>query len=297
MLIVQAAGGLGNQMQQYALYRKLELMGRDVRLDLTWFRENDRPFELTAFPNVRFTECSAEEREWMLDRSPLRRALDRIAPAKSTVFNESAMYHPEVFEFTDKYLSGYWHCRRYTEDISATLRNEFAFAPHADKDRESFLELLMQEMEVMPSVSVHIRRGDYVDVPENARLFGGIATEDYYRSAMAYFLSENPDTRFYYFTNDMEYVKERYNNDENFVFVTGNTGKDSIQDMRLMARCHGNICANSTFSVWGARLNVHDDARRVRPLKMKNGQDVLPERMQGYWPGWVLIDHEGKRLP
>jgi hypothetical protein len=37
MIIVKIAGGLGNQMQQYSLYRKLLGMGKDVKLDLSWF--------------------------------------------------------------------------------------------------------------------------------------------------------------------------------------------------------------------------------------------------------------------
>ena len=38
MIIVRAMGGLGNQLQQYALYRKLEATGKDARLDISWFR-------------------------------------------------------------------------------------------------------------------------------------------------------------------------------------------------------------------------------------------------------------------
>ena len=34
MIIIQVAGGLGNQLQQYALYRKLIRLGKEVRLDL-----------------------------------------------------------------------------------------------------------------------------------------------------------------------------------------------------------------------------------------------------------------------
>lgn len=37
MIIVEVMGGLGNQMQQYALYRKLESLGKDARLDVSWF--------------------------------------------------------------------------------------------------------------------------------------------------------------------------------------------------------------------------------------------------------------------
>lgn len=37
MIIIQVAGGLGNQLQQYALYRKLVRLGKEVRLDISWF--------------------------------------------------------------------------------------------------------------------------------------------------------------------------------------------------------------------------------------------------------------------
>ena len=37
MIIIQVAGGLGNQLQQYALYRKFVRMGKQARLDLSWF--------------------------------------------------------------------------------------------------------------------------------------------------------------------------------------------------------------------------------------------------------------------
>ena len=39
MIIIQIAGGLGNQMQQYALYRKLLSLGKEVKLDISWFSE------------------------------------------------------------------------------------------------------------------------------------------------------------------------------------------------------------------------------------------------------------------
>ena len=35
MIIVEVTGGLGNQMFQYALYRKLQLLGKKVKLDLS----------------------------------------------------------------------------------------------------------------------------------------------------------------------------------------------------------------------------------------------------------------------
>lgn len=39
MIIIQLAGGLGNQLQQYALYQKFKSLGAEAKLDLSWFEQ------------------------------------------------------------------------------------------------------------------------------------------------------------------------------------------------------------------------------------------------------------------
>lgn len=63
-----------------------------------------------------------------------------------------------------------------------------------------------------------------------------------------------------------------------------------------MSRCRANICANSTFSFWGARLNGREDKITIRPAKHKNSQVIDPIRMHELWEGWVLVDEMGKVL-
>ena len=58
MIIVKIMGGLGNQLQQYAFYRKLESLGRDVRLDVSWF---ERPGEQEAVLAKRTMELNCFE--------------------------------------------------------------------------------------------------------------------------------------------------------------------------------------------------------------------------------------------
>ncbi|SDB47828.1 alpha-1,2-fucosyltransferase [Butyrivibrio sp. INlla16] len=302
MLIIQIAGGLGNQMQQYAMYRKLLKAGadRNIKLDIKWFDEDKqsgvlakRKLELEYFTGLPLPVCSESERARFTDRSVARKVVEKLVPGMGSRFTESCMYHPEIFELKDKYIEGYFACQKYYDDIMGELQELFVFPTHSDEEINIKNMNLMNEMEMVPSVSVHIRRGDYLD-PENAALFGNIATDAYYDSAMEYFKAIDPDTHFYIFTNDPEYARAKYADPGRYTIVDHNTGKYSLLDIQLMSHCRGNICANSTFSFWGARLNRRKDKIPVRTLVMRNNQPVTPELMHEYWPGWVLVDKDGK---
>ena len=306
MLIVQIAGGLGNQMQQYAIYTKLKEHGKDVKLDLSWFAPDvqknmlaPREFELKTFENVTFEECTPDERDFFLKRSLLQKAAGKVLSKigvwdsdNPRVFSESRMYHPEIFDLDDKYITGYFACQKYYADIMETLREKFSFPRHPDEDIHMRNMALAQKMESGTSVSVHIRRGDYLD-PPNFAILGNIATEEYYESAMNFFLAKDINTHFYIFTSDHEYAREKFSDEKRYTIVDWNTGRNSVQDLFLMSRCRGNICANSTFSFWGARLNSRSDALLIRTYKMRNNQSVDPDSMHDYWRGWILMDEKG----
>ena len=73
------------------------------------------------------------------------------------------------------------------------------------------------------SVSIHIRRGDYLDA-QNAAMFGGICTDAYYEAAISYIKEQTPDAHFYVFSDDSVYAKNAYPGKE-FTVVDWNTGK------------------------------------------------------------------------
>ncbi len=300
MIIVQIAGGLGNQMQQYAMARKLIKLGKEVRLDLSWFnKENQkgllapRAFELAYFTNLPYLECTEADRARFINDSKIQKIIGKIMPSKAKVFHETKMYHPEIFDFDDKYLQGFFLCQKYYDDIIPELQQLFRFPNHIYTEQQIKNADIITEMEERPSVSVHIRRGDYLD-PQNAELFGNIATDEYYEAAMKYFIDKNSDTHFYIFTNDSSFARQKYYDTDRYTIVDWNTGKYSLLDIELMSHCWGNICANSTFSFWGARLNSREDHIAVRTFKMRNNQEVTADIMHEYWPSWILIDENGK---
>lgn len=116
MIIVQVAGGLGNQLQQYALYRKFVRMGKEARLDLSWFTpENQkdmlakRRLELDDFDRLVYEVCTPEEKQRLIGTDKLIGKLRRkLLPGSIKWFRESKIYHPELLEMEDMYVSGYF---------------------------------------------------------------------------------------------------------------------------------------------------------------------------------------------
>lgn len=119
---------------------------------------------------------------------------------------------------------------------------------------------------------LHIRGGDYVNNPfHDVGLYAR-----YYTSAVQEFPA---GTHFYVFTNDIQYAKcHRVLDDISCTIVEA----DEISSLSQMAACTlGGICANSSFSWWGAFLNRNRTI--VMPNKWFNGGGIYT---QGYYfPG------------
>lgn len=309
MVIIQVAGGLGNQLQQYALYRKFVRLGVEARLDLSWFdkvhaaekeqmRGKDiipvvtrRELELRYFDRLVFETCTKEEKETLIGADNILGKLRRkLMPFTIHKFEESKMYHPELLEFEDMYLTGYFACEKYYADILYDLREKIQFPPSSNPLNREMADRMRNEN----SVSVHMRRGDYLN-PENVTMFGNICTDAYYQNAIDFVKRVIPDAHFYFFSDDVSYVKKRFPGDD-YTIVDINHGRDSFYDMWLMSNCKHNICANSTFSFWGARLNPNENKIMIRPTIQKNSQVFVKEEMEDLWQGWKFVSPQGKLM-
>ena len=206
---------------------------------------------------------------------------------KSRLVNESRAYMPEIFEMDDVYLYGFWGCERYYSDITALLQEKIRF-PKSTNPRNTEI---MADMEQKQSVSIHIRRKDYLTVADGKR-YMGICTDKYYEAAIAYIFERVKNPMFYIFSDDAAYARERFCA-PNMQVVDWNNGRESLQDMALMSHCKHNICANSTFSIWGARLNRNPQKLMIRPLHHDNYEDMDSVQIHEDWKGWILIDADG----
>lgn len=290
MIIIQMSGGLGNQMFQYALYLKLKKLGKQVKFDSisSYHRDNARPVQLAVF-DIQYPEATKEEMVEMTDsslkfRDRVRR---KLKGRKTKEYREDHFgYDPNVLLQDPAYLVGYYQSELYFSDIKDEVRKAFTFDEYVITPETLEMKKRIEETE---SVSIHVRRGDYLNAED---VYGDICTDAYYDAAIEYMLEKHPNATFYLFTNDMTWADFFVHGREhaNIVIVKGNTEYTGYLDMYLMKNCKHNIIANSSFSWWGTWLNDNPDKTVIAPsvwLKNDPGRDIYTDNM-------ILIDNEGR---
>ena len=290
MIIIQMSGGLGNQMFQYALYLKLKKLGREVKFDSTssYIRDNARPIHLAVF-NIQYPAATKEELIEMTDSSMLLkdRIRRKLKGSKSKEYREEGFgYDPVVLTQDPAYLVGTFQSELYFQDMKEQIREAFRF----DQSVMQQETLAMKDtIKSTTSVSIHVRRGDYLNAEE---VYGEICTDAYYDGAIKYMLEKYPDATFYLFTNDLTWADFFVNARPfaNIVVVKDNTEYTGYLDMYLMKHCKHNIIANSSFSWWAAWLNSNREKTVIAPAKWLNSaecKDIYTDEM-------TLFDCEGR---
>lgn len=271
MVAVQMSGGLGNQMFEYALYLKLKSMGKDVKMDdFTCYGPGERAKQLQVF-DISYDRLTKREYEALTDSCmlPWHRVRRKLTGRKDLSYRESSCnFDPEILKREQALLLGYFQTEKYFEDIREQVREAFLFRNFIPSPGVQEYEKMMADS---ASVSIHVRRGDYLK-PENQALFGGICDEAYYERAISKMRSFLPQARFFVFSNDPAWVKEHYQGSD-FTVVEGNDEGTGYADLYLMSRCRHHILANSSFSWWGAWLDNNPDKIVIAPKKWFNGRD------------------------
>ena len=271
MVIIRIFGGLGNQMFQYALYHSMLSKGIDAYVDLSWYDDQNchNGYELSNIFSVspRIASLSDVKRLGENDKNILWRAWHKLVRRKGTFFckygKEAIRYYPEVFNLDEKYLSGYWQSELFFKEEEDEIRKIFSFSPLNEEENIKLADI-MQSTE---SVSLHVRRGDYL----NESLLNGICDEKYYEKAIKKIQEKASDPVFFIFSNDIAWCREHFQQD-NVVFVENNIKGNSYRDMQLMSLCKHHIIANSSFSWWGAWLGKYKDSMICAPTKWMNAK-------------------------
>ena len=241
MNVVRLMGGLGNQLFQYAFGKAQMRNGIDVRFRLPTGKEMarnkggriwPRPYCLDKFrmevPSSPFLEQKTFYEHMVSGFSGLRKLGEK--------------YDLGLLKMTNRNFEGYWQYIIYFQDFLPLLREEFQV-----KEEYHTVESLKLKDKIISdedSVSVHVRRGDYV-------FQGG-----FHELPFSYYFSALRLTKgnIYIFSDDIPWCREKFKEEylsREITFVQ----LEEWLDFDLMRVCKHHIVANSTFSYWMAILN------------------------------------------
>lgn len=273
IILTKLKGGLGNQLFQYATGRLLSnKTDRELFLDVTGFSapvsntDTVRQFDLEKF-NINAKILPPEEVQKI--KNPYGIISKGIRYFKHKVLNLHYYdFEPLFFESAQKrisknkniYIEGYFQSEKNFLGIREILLQELSLKEEF-KSKE-FIRL-QSEIESKNSVSVHIRRGDYIKNPGVTK-YHGICSLKYYQNAINKVKESVVNPVFYFFSDDPVWVSENVDLNENSKIIS-DKNLSAPEELILMSTCKHNIISNSTFSWWGAWLNKNYDKLVIAP--------------------------------
>ncbi len=250
MHIVRFQGGFANQIFQLCLFNKLvEEYGQDnVWADLSHYKSNKDHggFKLGRFATLR----------------TIKRMPDEIVHIDENNFFSVAQADVNK----SYYYNGYWQDEAFFPDDINFVRDIVA----VNSNKKSIHELLTKIVEC-ESVSVHVRRGDYV----NNYLHGNIANTAYYKNAIGYMKQKLENPVFFIFSDDIDWCKANIVSNDSSIYYIDDNANDVQDDIFLMSSCKHNIIANSSFSWWAQRLNNNNEKMVIAPKYWYNYENAV----------------------
>lgn len=291
MIAIKLWGGVGNQLFQYAfgLYASKKL-NKKLYFYLSDSTKSVRDIELLKFNvNAEFLTTKEISKFTRFNGRGLQYRIERKIVKKMPWFNKNLFIEPTLSfcnMLNDTYylFDGYWQSYKYLHSIVHIIKSEFCI-------KQNLIPFLNLEEPIKNgnSISIHIRRGDYLQKGFNS--IYAYCDEVYYKNAIDIICKTINNPTFYVFSNELEWVKQNLNifNDADVVYVDNSSQENAnLLDLQLMILCKHNIIANSTFSWWGAWLNTNPDKIVIAPKHWYNGElnettnDLIPQE-------WIRI--------
>jgi hypothetical protein len=270
VIIVKLRGGLGNQLFQYSLGRMLSIKhSSDLKLDVSEYGDDcARSYELDKY-NVKSSIATEREIRETVGIGRLRYRLARrfgytgSYRQGSYVCENDLAFDPTILDLPETvYLDGYWQSEAYFRPIANILREDLTCRDEQAGQNRALAQTIVS----CESVSIHVRRGDYVSDPAT-HSFHGTCGLDYYRACIEIVGSRVRDPRFFLFSDDLDWVRDNLDIPFDTLYVDHNDARTGHEDVRLMSQCRHHIIANSSFSWWAAWLGTNPNKIIVAPRR------------------------------
>ena len=291
MVTIRIKGGLGNQLFQYAAaYSLAKKLNQKLELDNSFFPQQSlRGFKLGQL-NIACADIAGAQalllelyKNKYLNKI-LRKANIRVLPCgggRKYLLETRSDIVPEFFDINQAniYIDGYYQSAEYF----GLYRNDLIkqFTPNYPSEQE--YEDVLSKVVGCESVAIHVRRGDFLSAQNDPNPNHYLLGEQYYHNALRYVNDHIKNPMFFWFSDDIDWVKKNFGEKENFQFVSLHTKHADIDEMMLMKNCRHIIAANSTFSWWASWLNEKENALHICPAKRYGNLHMIPEN-------WIKIE-------
>ena len=247
-VVVNLMGGLGNQMFQYAIGKKISLEhNKELILDRTFLLRRDldithRNFDLDIFNiNNKIVENFVVTNDYKVLDEPFN-APDMTNSIKSINTNENI------------YVSGFFQKEYYFKDIRTQILKDFNISIQDDDIKKLESDILSSN-----SICINVRRGDYV-TNQNTNNFHGFHGVEYISKSISEITKKIKNPMFYIFSDDIDWCVNNLKIDYPHFFVDHTyKGNKFSSYLKLMSSCKNFIIPNSTFAWWATWLNQNEE--------------------------------------
>ncbi len=292
MIVVRIKGGLGNQLFQYAsAYSISRRLKQKLLIDNSFFSSQTLRGYKLQYLNIENKEISEKKdifvaiyKNKFINKFMRIVGFSNLPISNGTYFLETKLELMDDFFSPSKdnlYLDGYFQSEGYFKEY----RDDFIkqFSPNYTLEDEYLDEL--SKINNCESIAVHVRRGDFLKAQYDFTPFHYLLDESYYYNAIGYINNHIENPTFFWFSDDVEWVKSKFGERNNYQFVSLHTKHPDIDEMMLMKNCKHVVGANSTFSWWASWLNENENAMHICPSKCYGNKDMVPN-------SWIKIDIE-----
>lgn len=260
MIVIKIMGGFASQVYKFLLGAKLaDYLQTELILDVSDYYDGYfRPYHLNLLNLPVFqTVCTRE----------IDKKYPRLIRVRDAADMESMVYGRQkgdyyIFREEPDYADFFWKHPEFEVNASTPYIKTLAL-----KEQSLFIEAFKKNLSNQISVAVHVRRGDFVTLGQESK-------PAYFRSAIAWFYERNPETEFYFFSNDISWVKEEFGSGLRFHYVHAQSEKTGdIEELFCMSYCNCRIL--SSYSGYGLLANT------LAAVRDENGFALIEEKEDG----------------
>lgn len=242
MIYIRLSGRFGNYLFQIAVGASLaKRYGTD--------------FKVVVAPDTEAITTISDESMWKYVSSfkeNIFREIEfvREAPVNIPLYSwRDFPYKPIPYKGKDLLIDGYFQSYKYVD--TDLLRQLYAMPEEIGNNlKQKYRDVLKRSF-----TCIHVRRGDYLKLPHRF----SICSLAYFRKAIEQ-IGEN--SLFVIISDDLKWCKKHFKG-QNYVFA--DKGNSMLEDFYLQSLAANNIISNSSFSWWGAWLNMNPDKKVFYP--------------------------------